>query len=124
MIVNHFVLVCTSDDNLYLRFYLQGDLFAVPSSVSLGHCVSRDLKMGAGIAVVFKRDFGRVTELRAQHKKVEALRITSLSIDYSLVQILHILHIQIGDNAILYVGNRFIYYMITKARTHAKILKP
>lgn len=37
---------------------------------ALAHCVSRDLKMGKGIAVLFKEKFGKVNELKSQNKKV------------------------------------------------------
>ena len=48
--------------------YKSADLFT--SSDSLAHCVSRDLHMGKGIAVGFRKLFGRVDELEAQEKKV------------------------------------------------------
>lgn len=47
-----------------------GDLFRAPVEASLGHCVSRDLVMGAGIAVEFKRRFGRVAQLRGARRAV------------------------------------------------------
>ena len=45
-----------------------GDLFSCPETDSLAHCVSKDLAMGKGIAVIFKKTFGDVEELRAQSK--------------------------------------------------------
>ena len=60
-----------------------------PCKESLAHCVSADLKMGAGIAKQFRNRFGRVEELKRQHKKV-------------------------GEVAVLRVRDRFIYYLITK----------
>lgn len=33
---------------------ISGDLFSAPSDYALAHCVSADLRMGAGIAVKFK----------------------------------------------------------------------
>ena len=52
-----------------LKFTLvevKGDLFKCPSSSSLAHCVSEDLHMGKGIATIFKKEFGRVDQLKAQ----------------------------------------------------------
>ena len=43
-----------------------GDLFSCDKSESLAHCVSRDLRMGKGIAVLFKKIFGCVDELKDQ----------------------------------------------------------
>ena len=48
-----------------------GDLFACASdehgvTPSLAHCVSVDLRMGAGIAKLFRNNFGRVPELVKQ----------------------------------------------------------
>lgn len=45
---------------------VKGDLFSCPESSSLAHCVSADLAMGKGVAVLFKRKFGGVAELKAQ----------------------------------------------------------
>ena len=43
-----------------------GDLFSSPDTDSLAHCVSQDLGMGKGIAVLFKKTFGGVEELKSQ----------------------------------------------------------
>lgn len=68
-----------------------GDLFTVDSRFCLCHCVSADLAMGKGIAVQFKKRFGRVGELKEQGKKV-------------------------GEAAVLEDADhgRAIYYLITK----------
>lgn len=68
---------------------IKGDLFTCPTTYNLAHCVSRDLKMGAGIAVLFKRKFKSVDKLKAQHKKV-------------------------GECCVLNDKNRRIYYLVTK----------
>jgi hypothetical protein len=44
---------------------MNGDLFT--AKCSMAHCVAEDLRMGAGIAVMFKKLFGRVDELKAQN---------------------------------------------------------
>ncbi len=45
----------------------KGDMFeAAGAGDSLCHCVSADLAMGKGIAVEFKKRFGRVSELKQQ----------------------------------------------------------
>lgn len=35
---------------------VRGDLFSCPPSSSLAHCVSEDMAMGKGIAVLFKKE--------------------------------------------------------------------
>ena len=50
-----------------LRFSeVRGDLFSCPDTASLAHCVSEDMHMGKGIAVLFKKKFGGVPELKSQ----------------------------------------------------------
>lgn len=68
---------------------VNGDLFSCGEEDSIAHCVSRDLHMGKGIAVLFKKKFGGIEELSAQDKGI-------------------------GEVAILKRGKRFIYYLITK----------
>lgn len=68
---------------------LKGDLFSCDNDASLAHCVSRDLRMGKGVAVAFKSKFGGMDELKAQNKGI-------------------------GEVAILHPNNRFVYYLITK----------
>ena len=48
----------------------QGDLFSCPKDMSLAHCISEDIRMGKGIAVIFKKQFGGVDELRRQGMRV------------------------------------------------------
>ena len=43
-----------------------GDLFACPAEDSLAHCISEDARMGAGIAVVFKKKYKGVDEILKQ----------------------------------------------------------
>jgi len=43
-----------------------GDLFSASSSYSLAHCISRDCKLGKGIAKLFRMRFGRVDEIQEQ----------------------------------------------------------
>lgn len=45
---------------------VKGDLFSCPSTDALAHCISEDCRMGAGIAVLFKKKFGGVQELLDQ----------------------------------------------------------
>ncbi|WAR08676.1 OARD1-like protein [Mya arenaria] len=73
----------------------KGDLFACPSTDSLAHCVSKDLRMGKGIATLFKKIFGGVAELKHQAKEV-------------------------GDVAVLKDESRFVYYLITKTKYNDK----
>lgn len=71
-----------------------GDLFS--SDQSLAHCVSADQRQGAGIALLFKRRFGRIDELKAQNKKVG-----------------EVAHFK-NDRG------RFVFTLITKERYHQK----
>ncbi|CAG8799273.1 2203_t:CDS:1, partial [Racocetra persica] len=69
---------------------IQGDLFVDPDPTdALAHCVSQDLRMGKGIAAIFKKKFNGLSELKQQNKKV-------------------------GEVAHLYRENRYIFYLITK----------
>ena len=68
---------------------IKGNLFSVDEGISLCHCVSRDLEMGRGIAVVFKKKFGRVNELVLQHPEV-------------------------GKGAFVKDGERTVFYLVTK----------
>lgn len=43
---------------------VRGDLF--DATTNIGHCVSADMTMGKGIALEFRRRFGRVDELQKQ----------------------------------------------------------
>ena len=71
---------------------LIGDVFKSPNpDVSLAHCISCDLKMGAGIAKKFRDKFGRIQELLDQK-------------------------VNIGEIAILIVESKFIYNLVTKNR--------
>nr|XP_036860691.1 ADP-ribose glycohydrolase OARD1 isoform X2 [Manis javanica] len=69
--------------------YVRGDLFACPKTDSLAHCISEDCRMGAGIAVLFKKKFGGVQELLSQQKKS-------------------------GEVAVLKRDGRYIYYLRTR----------
>ncbi|ERE89939.1 Appr-1-p processing containing protein [Cricetulus griseus] len=75
--------------------YVKGDLFACSKTDSLAHCISEDCRMGAGIAVLFKKKFGGVQELLNQQKKS-------------------------GEVAVLKRDGRYIYYLITKKRASHK----
>lgn len=46
--------------------YVPGDLFSCPEDESLAHCISQDCRMGAGIAVAFRKKFNGVEELKQQ----------------------------------------------------------
>jgi len=72
-----------------------GDLFSSPPSSSLAHCISRDCRLGKGIAKIFRNKFGRVNE-------IEACRAT------------------VGDIAVLKEGTRYIYNLVTKEKYSGK----
>lgn len=71
---------------------VNGDLFSSPATASLAHCVGADLTMGAGIAVMFKKKFGKMDELKKQN-------------------------IEKGGVAVLKDEGRFIYYLVTKDKS-------
>ncbi|XP_078276718.1 ADP-ribose glycohydrolase OARD1 isoform X2 [Rhinoraja longicauda] len=75
--------------------YRTGDLFECPAEESLAHCISEDCRMGKGIAVLFKKQFGSVTTLQDQKKKT-------------------------GEVAVLKRNQRYIYYLITKKKAFQK----
>lgn len=68
---------------------VNGNLFEVKEDVSLAHCVSKDFKMPKGIALKFRRKFGKIDELQMQQKNVTEI-------------------------AYLKLENRFIFYFIVK----------
>ncbi|CAG8584010.1 4894_t:CDS:2 [Gigaspora rosea] len=69
---------------------IPGDLFVDSNPTdALAHCVSQDLRMGKGIATIFKERFNGIAELKRQNKKV-------------------------GEVAYLHRQNRYIFYLITK----------
>ncbi|XP_075632204.1 ADP-ribose glycohydrolase OARD1 isoform X3 [Balearica regulorum gibbericeps] len=74
---------------------VKGDLFSCPKTDSLANCISEDCRMGAGIAVLFKKKFGGVQELLDQQKKT-------------------------GEVAVLQREDRYIYYLITKKKVSHK----
>lgn len=71
------------------------DLFKAPKNFSLAHCVGSDMRMGAGIAVQFKKMFGHVNELRR-------------------------LKIEPGGLAFIKKSRRYIYYLVTKRFSNGK----
>ncbi|XP_059926486.1 ADP-ribose glycohydrolase OARD1 [Gadus macrocephalus] len=75
--------------------HVSGDLFSCPEDEALAHCISEDCRMGAGIAVLFKKKFNGVEELKAQ-KKIP------------------------GQCAVLERGRRYVYYLITKSKASQK----
>ncbi|KAK5863895.1 hypothetical protein PBY51_000886 [Eleginops maclovinus] len=75
--------------------YVTGDLFSCPADETLAHCISEDCRMGAGIAVMFKKKFKGVEELKEQKKLT-------------------------GECAVLKRGSRFVYYLITKKKASQK----
>lgn len=74
---------------------VDGDLFSVSTEFSLAHCVAVDLKMGAGIAILFRNKFGQMDKLKAQNPTT-------------------------GGLAVLQDNSRFIYYLITKNSSYKK----
>lgn len=79
-------------ENSETKFILNevsGDLFKSPKSHSLCHCVSRDFRLGKGIAKLFREKFGRIDELKSSGAGVR-------------------------DIAVLKDKERYIYNLVTK----------
>lgn len=55
-----------SADDSWRPIYVTGDLFSCPEDEALAHCISEDCRMGAGIAVRFRKEFDGVEELQEQ----------------------------------------------------------
>jgi len=72
-----------------------GDLFSSPESSSLAHCISKDCKLGKGIAKIFRQKFGRIQEI--EECKAD-----------------------IGSIAVLNDGSRYIYNLVTKEKYYSK----
>ncbi|NXX12098.1 OARD1 deacetylase, partial [Podargus strigoides] len=89
------VTMATSKDQEERIKCVKGDLFSCPQTDSLAHCISEDCRMGAGVAVLFKKKFGGVQELLDQQKKT-------------------------GEVAVLQRDDRYIYYLITKKKVSHK----
>ena len=64
-------------------YEVNGDLFSAPCSSSLAHCISRDCKLGAGIAKTFRQQFGKIEELKNMEVEVEEESIHILIYIYS-----------------------------------------
>ena len=70
---------------------VKGDLFSASSSHSLCHCISRDFKLGKGIAKLFREKFGRIEELKNRGASI-------------------------GGIAVLKDKERYIYNLVTKEK--------
>ncbi|CAH1250920.1 OARD1 [Branchiostoma lanceolatum] len=79
------------DPDGFQLLQVRGDLFSCPETDSLVHCISQDCHMGKGIAVLFKKKFGRVEELKRQGQKP-------------------------GGVAVLKTEQRYVYYLVTKEK--------
>ena len=87
--------LCTDDPRIV---DVTGDLMT--SRDSLAHCVSACLGMGKGIAVLFKKRFGRVEQLKAQNIGVGGVAVLDLRDDPK--------------------ERRWVYYLITKPMYYHK----
>lgn len=87
---------------------VSGDLFSVPSDVSLAHCVSEDFSMSKGIAKLFRDRFARVDELKSQSQRDFLTFIRSICV---------VLDVTKGGCALLsFPGHRCVFYLVTKEK--------
>jgi len=54
---------------------VRGDLFSSSTTESLCHCVSRDFRLGKGIAKIFREKYGRIDELKRSEASVGGLAV-------------------------------------------------
>ena len=73
--------------------FKQGDV--LDNSISIAHCVSKDLAMKKGLALQIKTRFGGIPDLKRQHA-------------------------QVGQIAVLKHGTRWIIHLVTKEYYHNK----
>lgn len=59
-----------SEEDKWGLTYITGDLFSCPEDEALAHCISEDCRMGAGIAVMFRKKFNGVHELKQQRESI------------------------------------------------------
>jgi O-acetyl-ADP-ribose deacetylase (regulator of RNase III) len=95
---------------------IKGDLFENTDEISLAHCVSADMKMGKGIAVLFRNRFGNIDRLLDLRKKPEDVAIlyeskegTINGVDVDAISEDKL--VEIKGNA-----NRYIFNLITKKK--------
>jgi O-acetyl-ADP-ribose deacetylase (regulator of RNase III) len=75
---------------------IEGDVFKTTTDAALAHCVSADLAMNGGIALLFKEKFGRI-------------------------EILKKLNPQVGKCYYLNVEWRMVFYLVTKQAVHHNV---
>lgn len=73
-----------SVDDSWSLAYVSGDLFSCPPEEALAHCISEDCRMGAGIAIMFKRKFAGVAELKEQSELPGLIIILIINVNVSL----------------------------------------
>lgn len=73
---------------------ITGNLFDAPIDCSLAHCVAEDMRMGRGIAYMFRIQYNNVNKLLEQRKRT-------------------------GEVAVLQIENdRYVYYLVTKDKSY------
>ena len=77
---------------------VKGDLFSAPPSSSLAHCISKDCRLGKGIAKLFKQKYGRIDELMRMGTQVGGVS-----------------PLRIGP-----IGSKFVYNLVTKEKYYQK----
>ncbi|XP_046896126.1 ADP-ribose glycohydrolase OARD1 isoform X1 [Hypomesus transpacificus] len=103
--------------------HVEGDLFSSPEDEALAHCISEDCRMGAGIAVMFKKKFGGVEDLKKQSEFGSEWRLVKTTCEMSKIHTMSkqsFTEKEPGHCAVLKRDKRFVYYLITKAKASQK----
>lgn len=93
----------------------RGDLFRDSSVSAFAHCVSRDLAMGRGIALEFKRRYGCLMELQCQMRDVGEVAVLNLREEHAI----RAMSQSEAVEGMSYIP-QFTYNLITKANYYDK----
>ena len=95
--------------------HVEGDLFSSPEDEALAHCISEDCRMGAGIAVMFKKKFGGVEDLKKQSEFGSEWRLVKTTCEMSKIHTMSkqsFTEKEPGHCAVLKRDKRFVYYLV------------
>ena len=103
---------CARVPSLMEFLEVKGDLFSCPSSSSLAHCVSEDMAMGKGVAVLFKKEFGGVGDLKAQGVIESMIQVALFPGPF---QLYNVVGGALGQGNDIGVHNAFMHFVLSFA---------